>query len=64
VKGGVYEGMEKVEREAARHVFTKTKLPWVVILEPAKNMKRRSDNNTLIPIRLILFWERMTTPNP
>jgi hypothetical protein len=36
VKGGVYEGMEKLEWEKATHVFTRTKLAWVVIPDTAE----------------------------
>lgn len=36
IKGGVYEGMEKLEWEKATHLYTRTKLPWVVIPETAE----------------------------
>ena len=36
VKGGVIEGMENFEWEKATHLFTRSKLPWVVIPETAE----------------------------
>jgi hypothetical protein len=36
VKGGAIEGMEKLDWGKATHVFTRSKLPWVVIPEGAK----------------------------
>jgi hypothetical protein len=41
VKGGVYEGMGEIRMgngDACTYVFTRTKLPLVVILEPAKQI--------------------------
>jgi hypothetical protein len=31
VKAGLIEGVEKMEWEKATHLFTRTKLPWVMI---------------------------------
>jgi hypothetical protein len=31
VKGGVIEGMDKFDWGSAAHLYTRTKLPWVVI---------------------------------
>jgi hypothetical protein len=36
VKGGAIEGTERLDWEGATHVYTRSKLGWVVIPEKAK----------------------------
>jgi hypothetical protein len=39
VKGGLIQGTENLEWEKATHLFTRTKLPWVIIPAGAEQYK-------------------------